>query len=66
MKSVPRYKPRSDMEMRAFFQSLGMHPEVIERAIERRLNSPTGDDLIDVDSGTVQTKNSNRRSGKIG
>ena len=62
MKTKPRYKPRSDKEMRAFFQSLGMHPEVIERAIERRLNNPTGDDLIDVESETAQAKNRKRRS----
>ena len=66
MKTKPRYNPRSDKEMRAFFQNLGMHPEVIERAIERRLNSPTGDDLIDVGSDTAQTKKPKRRSSKLG
>ena len=46
--NLPKYAPRSDTEMREFYKGLGMDPEVINRAIEMRLQNPTGDDLIDV------------------
>jgi hypothetical protein len=45
--NLPERLVRDEAEMREFFQRMGLSPEVIERAVRARFNTPPEEQYVD-------------------